>query len=469
LKGGIFLAQEQTNQQNKMGVLPVNKLLLSMALPMMASMLVQALYNIVDSIFVSKISENALSAVSLAFPVQNLMIAIASGTGVGINAYLSRSLGENNRRNVNRAATNGIMLVFISSLLFLIFGIFFVRMFFEAQSADNTEIIDYGVQYLRVCSILSFALFGQVTFERLLQSTGKTFYTMITQGTGAIVNLILDPILIFGLCGLPEMGVVGAALATVMGQMIAMGLAIFFNLKKNKEIKFSFKRFRPHLKTIKIIYSVGIPSILMISIASVMTFGINQILIGFSSTAVAVFGVYFKLQSFIFMPVFGLNNGMIPIIAYNYGALNKDRILKTIRLAVTYAVSIMIVGFCVFQFFAQWLLQLFDASEEMIQIGTPALRIISMSFIPAGFCIIIISVFQSFGKGVISLIISVIRQLVILLPVAFLLSFLCDGGYVVPIWFAFPIAEISAVILSIIFFIRVNKTIIKPLDDSKAG
>ena len=457
------MEREQDKQQNKMGVLPINKLLLSMALPMMASMLVQALYNIVDSIFVSKISEDALSAVSLAFPVQTFMIAIGSGTGVGINAYLSRSLGENNRRNVNRAATNGIMLVFISALIFIIFGLFFVRMFFDGQSADNPEIIEYGVSYLSICSVLSFALFGQMTFERLLQSTGKTFYAMITQGTGAIINLILDPILIFGLYGFPEMGVAGAALATVAGQIIAMGLAIYFNLKKNKEINFSFKRFRPHLKTIKTIYSVGIPSILMMSIGSIMTFGINQILISFSSSAVAVFGVYFKIQSFVFMPVFGLNNGMIPIVAYNYGALNKERILKTIRLAVIYAVSIMVVGFIVFQTCTEWLLQLFDASDEMLQIGVPALRTISMSFIPAGFCIIIISVFQSFGRGVISLIISVIRQLVILLPTAFLLSFLCEGNYVAPIWFAFPIAEVSAVVLSVLFFIKIHKTVIKPL------
>ncbi len=460
------MSKGEKTQQNKMGVLPVNKLLLSMGLPMMASMLVQALYNIVDSIFVSQISEDALSAVSLAFPIQNLMIAIASGTGVGINAYLSRSLGENNQKKVNQSATNGVFLCILSSLIFVLFGLFFVRMFFEGQSDGNQNIIEYGVDYLSVCSFLSIGLFGQVTFERLLQSTGKTFYTMLTQGTGAIINIILDPIFIFGYLGFPEMGVTGAALATVVGQMVAMCLAIYFNLKKNHEIHFDIKKFRPHLKTIKIIYSVGLPSILMISITSIMTLGLNSILISFSSTAVAVFGVYFKLQSFIFMPVFGLNNSMIPIVAYNYGARNKDRITKTIKLSVMYAVSIMIVGFVIFQVFTPSLLQMFDASEDMITIGVPALRIISLSFIPAGFCIIIISVFQSFGKGFLSLIVSCVRQLVVLLPVAYLLQFLCEGTNVEPIWYAFPIAEVTAILLSSGFFVMVYKNIIKPLGNN---
>ncbi len=463
------MSQEQTKQsQNKMGVLPINKLLMTMALPMMASMLVQALYNIVDSIFVSKISEDALSAVSLAFPVQNLMIAIASGTGVGINAYLSRSLGENNRKNANRSATHGIVLAFLSSLLFVIFGLFFVRLFFESQSAENQAIVEYGIEYLEVCSILSLGLFGQVTFERLLQSTGKTFYAMITQGLGAVINLILDPILIFGYLGFPEMGVSGAALATVIGQFFAAALAIYFNITKNKELNLSFKRFVLHFKTIKIIYSVGIPSILMVSISSIMTFGLNKILIDFSSTAVAVLGVYFKLQSFVFMPIFGLNNGMIPIVAYNYGSLDPERIKKTIKLAVTYAISIMIVGFLIFQIFTEPLLRLFEASDEMIAIGIPALRVISLCFIPAGFCIIIVSVFQAFGKGILSLIVSVVRQLVVLLPTAFILSFFCENSYVTPIWFSFPIAELSGVVLSVLFFISVYKKVIKPLGTKKA-
>ncbi len=444
--------------------MPVNKLLMSMALPMMASMLVQALYNIVDSMFVAQISEDALSAVSLAFPVQTFMIAIGSGTGVGMNAYLSKSLGENNLRKVNRAATNGLFLVFVSSIIFIIFGLFFVDIFFQSQAAGNQAVVDYGDDYLRICSIFSFAIFGQMTFERLLQSTGKTFYTMITQGMGAIINIILDPILIFGYFGFPELGVAGAAVATIIGQTCAMSLAIYFNIKKNTEVKLSFKRFRPHFKTIKIIYAVGIPSIIMMSIGSVMVLGINQILAGFSLTAVAVFGVYFKLQSFVFMPIFGLNNGMIPIVAYNYGALKKDRLIKTIKLSVIYAVSIMIVGFLIFQFFTGELLDIFEASDEMKEIGIPALRIISLSFIAAGFGIIMGSVFQAFGQGVLSLIVSIIRQLFVLLPVAYVFSLFCEGNDIDLIWFAFPVAEIASVIFSTIFIIRVYKRIIKPMD-----
>jgi len=453
--------------ENKMGVMPVNRLLMSMALPMMASMLVQALYNIVDSMFVAQISEDALSAVSLAFPVQTFMIAIGSGTGVGMNAYLSKSLGENNLRKVNRAATNGLFLVFVSSIIFIIFGVFFVDMFFQGQAAGNQAVVEYGDDYLRICSIFSFAIFGQMTFERLLQSTGKTFYTMITQGMGAIINIILDPILIFGYLGFPELGVAGAAVATIIGQACAMGLAIYFNVKKNTEVKLSFKRFRPHLKTIKTIYAVGIPSIIMMSIGSIMVLGINKILAGFSLTAVAVFGVYFKLQSFVFMPIFGLNNGMIPIVAYNYGALKKDRLIKTIKLAVVYAVSIMIVGFLIFQLFTGKLLDIFEASNEMKEIGIPALRIISLSFIAAGFGIIMGSVFQAFGQGVLSLIVSVIRQLFVLLPVAYIFSLFCEGNDIALIWFAFPVAEVASVIFSTIFIIRVYRKIIKPMDKMK--
>lgn len=465
LKEVIALSEQS---QNKMGTMPVNKLLLSMALPMMASMLVQALYNIVDSMFVAKISEDALSAVSLAFPVQTFMIAIGSGIGVGMNAYLSRSLGENNMRNVNRAAANGIFLVLVSSIIFIIFGLFFVKMFFESQAPGNEVVIGYGVDYLTICSTFSVALFCQMTFERLLQSTGKTFYTMITQGMGAIINIILDPILIFGYLGFPKLGVAGAALATIIGQACAMVLAIYFNLTKNKEIKLRFKRFRPHLETIKVIFAVGVPSILMMSIGSIMVFGVNKILTGFSLTAVAVFGVYFKLQSFIFMPIFGMNNGMIPIVAYNYGAVKKDRIIKTIKLSVIYAISIMIVGFIIFQFFSGELLDIFDASAEMKDMGITALKTISLSFIPAGFCIIMGSVFQAFGKGVLSLIISVIRQLVVLLPAAYVLSLFCEGSNVDLIWFAFPLAEIASVIFSTIFIFRVYKNVIKPMDNMKS-
>ncbi len=445
-----------------MGTMPVNKLLISMALPMMISMLVQALYNIVDSIFVSQISEDALSAVSLAFPIQNLMISIGSGTCVGINAFLSRSLGEGNTENANKAANNGVFLAVLSALIFVIFGVFFVEPFFVSQSEGSQTITNYGIEYMSVCCCFSLGAFGQMTFERLLQSTGKTFYTMITQGTGAIINIILDPLLIFGYCGFPELGVTGAAIATVIGQFCAMFLAIYFNIKQNHEITLKIRGFRPSFKIIKRIYAVGIPSILMISIASIMTFGLNKILISFSSTAVAVFGVYFKLQSFIFMPVFGLNNGMIPIVAYNYGAAKKDRLTKTIKLAVIYAVCIMALGFLIFQFGSELLLQIFKASDDMKRIGVTALEIISLSFIPAGFCIIMSSVFQSLGNGVLSLIISVVRQLVVLLPVAYILSLVCNGN-VDYIWFAFPTAETFSVGLSILFIIYTYKKKIKPL------
>lgn len=457
------MTNEQTlPKENKMGVMPINKLLISMSLPMILSMLVQALYNIVDSMFVSRIGEDALTALSLAFPMQNLMIAVGAGTGVGINALLSRSLGEKNEAEANRSANNGIFLAILSCCVFMLFGFFFSRSFFETQT-DEAAIIDYGTTYLSICSIFSIGIFGQVTFERLLQSTGKTFYTMITQGTGAIINIILDPILIFGLFGLPKLGVAGAAYATVIGQVVAAILAIIFNLKVNHEIKLQIKGFRPCAKTIGKIYSVGLPSIIMMSIGSVMTYGFNNILLKVlhSTTAAAVFGAYFKLQSFIFMPVFGLNNGMVPIIAYNYGAKKKDRMIKTIKLSVTYAVSMMIIGLIVFQLFPAKLLSIFDASENMLSIGTVALRIISIHFIFAGFCIIVGSVFQALGNGVLSLIISAARQLVVILPAAYILG-TCFGLNAV--WFAFPLAEIVSLILSTIFLRHTYKTKIHPLD-----
>ncbi len=450
------------SQENKMGVMSVKKLLLSMALPIMASMLVQALYNIVDSIFVAQVSQDALSAVSIAFPVQNLMISIASGTGVGINAYLSRSLGEKNEKNVHKAATNGLFLAMLSTLVFIIFGLFFVDMYVESQT--STPIIsEYSKEYITICSVLSFGIFGQITLERLLQGTGKTIYTMFTQGIGAIINIILDPILIFGLLGFPELGVSGAALATVIGQICAMFLALFFNLKKNHEINFSFKGFKPHLKTIKTIYSVGVPSILMMSIASIMVYGMNKILGDFSDTAVAVFGVYFKLQSFIFMPVFGLNNGMVPILAYNYGAAKKDRIIQTIKFAIGCSVCIMVVGFAVFQLFPKELLDMFDASTDMEAIGTIALKVISLSFIPAAFNVILLSCFQAFGRGFLSLVVSVFRQLIILLPAAYVFSLFCEGTDVSLIWFSFPIAEIASALFCAVFTIKVYREVIKPI------
>ena len=444
-------------KENKMGIMPVNKLLFSMSLPMMLSMFVQSLYNIVDSIFVARINENALAAVSLAFPLQFLMIAVASGTGVGINALLSRSLGEKNMDRANRAANNGILLALASSLVFILFGLTFVRQFFERQTT-NLEISGFGTSYLTICTLGAFAVFGQITFERLLHSTGKTFYSMITQGVGAITNIILDPIMIFGLLGFPKMGVSGAALATVIGQFTAMLLAIYFNLHLNHEIKLRLKWLRPHWPTIRTIYKIGIPSVLMMSIGSIMVFGMNKILLSFTTTATAVFGVYFKLQSFIVMPVIGLNNSMIPIIAYNYGARKKDRIVEAIRLSVTYATIIMAVGIFLFQVFPRELLLMFNASDEMIKIGVPALRAISLHFAFAGFCIICSSVFQALGNGLFSLFISAGRQLVALLPAAYLLSII---GGLYAVWWAFPIAEIVSLIMSVFFLRHVYITKIK--------
>ncbi len=446
-------------QENKMGVMPENKLLISMAVPMMLSMLVQALYNVVDSIFVSRISEDALTAVSLAFPVQNLMIALGAGTGVGINAFLSKSLGEKNQKMANKAAHNGIFLMIITSIACALFGIFGSRWFFTTQT-DDVTIIEYGHQYLSIVMTFSFGLYGQFVTERLLQATGRTLYTMFTQGLGAIINIILDPILIFGMFGLPAMGMTGAAVATIIGQIIAAILGVWFNVKKNPDIQLKIKEIKPDKEVIKKVYSVGVPSIIMGSIGSVMTYGMNKILMGFSSTAAAVFGVYFKLQSFFFMPVFGLNNGMVPIIAYNYGARRKDRMMKTLRLSITYAVSIMIVGFLVMQVFPAQLFSLFEASEEMLAIGVPALRTISFSFLFAGYCIIVGSMFQALGNGILSMIVSIARQLVVLLPVAFLLSL---TGNVNLIWLSFPIAEIASLVLSSIFLYRIYKKVIKPL------
>lgn len=440
--------------------MPVNRLLLSMSLPMIISMIVQALYNVVDSIFVSFISENALTAVSMAFPIQNLMISVGAGLGVGINALLSRSLGEKNQEKANQTAVQGIFLVAMSFLLFLLFGVFGSSAFMHSQT-DISEILESGTIYLTICSSLSFAIFGQMTFERLLQSTGRTMYTMITQGTGAVINIILDPILIFGYLGFPKLGVAGAAIATVFGQFVAFLLAVFFNLRKNTDIQISFRGFRPHARILKEILAVGIPSIIMQAISSVMTFGMNKILFRFSPTAVAVFGAYFKLQSFVFMPVFGLNNGMVPIIAYNYGAGKRDRLIKTIKLSIAYAVGIMLAGLITIQLIPGSLLDMFNASPQMLEIGIPALRIISLSFVFAGYCIITSSVFQALGNGIYSMIVSIVRQIVILLPVAYLFS---KTGVLSAVWLAFPIAELASLTLCTIFLLRINKNVIHKIN-----
>ena len=446
-------------QENKMGTMPVNKLLISMSLPMMVSMLVQALYNVVDSIFVSRISENALTAVSLAFPIQSLMIALGAGMGVGVNALLSRSLGEKDYDKVSKAAMNGIFLSLINIIIFILIGIFVTKPFYLSQTNDP-EIVTYGVEYLSIVCCCSFGIYTQFIFERLLQSIGKTFYTMLTQGLGAIINIILDPILIFGLLGFPKMGVAGAAIATVIGQIAAGIFAIILNLRKNTEVRLHFKGFRPDPQTIGQIYSVGLPSIIMQSIGSIMTYGMNHILIAFSSTATAVFGVYFKLQSFIFMPVFGLNNGMVPIIAFNYGARKKDRMIHTMKLSILYAELLMLIGFLVFQFLPEPLFRLFDASDHMLSMGIPALRIISIHFLLAGFCIIVGSVFQALGNGVYSMIVSITRQLAVLLPAAYLLSRLGNVNYV---WWAFPIAELTSLSISIFFLIKINRKILQKI------
>lgn len=450
-------------QENKMGVMPVNKLLVSMSLPIMVSMLVQALYNVVDSIFVARISENALTAVSLAYPIQNLMIAIAVGTGVGVNALLSRNLGEKNYREVNNTANNGVFLALLSYAAFLIFGILFSTSYFITQTSD-AQIIEYGASYLSIISIGSIGVFIQIIFERLLQSTGKTIYSMITQGVGAIINIILDPILIFGYFGAPKMGIAGAAVATVIGQIVAAILAIIYNIKVNKEITVKVKGFIPNLRTIKNIYSVGIPSMLMMSITSVTTYGVNNILIKFSSTATAVYGVYFKLQSFIFMPVFGLTNGIVPIIAYNYGARKRERLTKTIKLSIIYALCIMIFGFALIQLFPSEILFLFNASDDMLKIGIPALRIISLSYIFAGVCIVASSVYQAFGNGMLSLVTAVSRQLMVLLPVAYGLSLF---GKVNLIWWSYPIAEIVSFVLTVIFLKYIYNQKVAPMEDDK--
>ena len=447
---------EYNTEENKMGVLPVNRLLLGMSLPMMASMLVQALYNVVDSIFVSRINENALTAVSLAFPIQSVMIAMGGGMGVGVNALLSRSLGEKDFKSVNKAAMNGIFLSLVSYLIFVLVGIFAIRPFYASQTSD-AEIIGYGVDYLTVVCCMSVGMYFQFIFERLLQSTGRTVGTMITQTTGAVINIILDPIMIFGLFGMPAMGVKGAALATVTGQIVAAFFAFFMNLRTNKEVTLSLRGFRPDTEVIGKIYSVGLPSIIMQSIGSVMVYGLNKILIAFSSTATAVFGVYFKLQSFVFMPVFGLNNGMVPIIAYNYGARKRDRMIKTIKYAAIYALAIMVAGTVVFWTFTDKLLLLFAASDHMMSMGIPALRIISIHFPIASFCIIIGSVFQALGRAVYSMINSIMRQVVVLLPVAYLLSL---TGEVNNVWWSFPIAELMSLIVTILFLIKINKEII---------
>ncbi|WP_294521713.1 MATE family efflux transporter [uncultured Pseudoflavonifractor sp.] len=448
-------------QENKMGVMPVNRLLITMSVPMMLAMLVQALYNVVDSVFVSQLSEDALNAVSLAFPIQNIMIALAVGTGVGVNALLSKSLGEQDYERANRTAEHGVLLAAITCVVFMVAGTLLARPFYMVQVANEPVIVEYGTQYMQICSFFSCGIFMEVMFERLLQSTGRTMYTMFTQGVGAVFNIIFDPLLIFGIGPFPRLEVAGAAVATVMGQVVAAVMAILFNHFRNHDIKLSLKGFRVDGWIIRRIYIVGAPSIIMNAIGSLMVFGMNQILLTFTKTATAVLGVYFKVQSFVFMPVFGLNNGMVPIIAYNYGARKKDRLLKTVKLGVLYAVIIMLIGLLVMQTIPDKIFLLFQADENMLSIGVPALRIISLSFVFAGYCVVISAMLQALGEGIQSMIVSIVRQLVVLLPAAWLLAKLGDVNLV---WYSFPIAELSSLALSTVFLARTYQKLIKPLD-----
>ena len=446
-------------RENKMGTMPVGKLIINMSLPMVISMLVQALYNVVDSVFVSRISEQALTAVSLAFPAQNLMIGVATGTGVGVNALLSRALGEKNKGRVSKVAENGVFLALVGYALFLVFGLFGSRVFMASQT-QVSEIIEMGTEYLTVCCGLSFGIFGEIMFERLMQSTGRTFYTMITQGVGAIFNIIFDPIFIFTL----DMGVTGAALATVLGQIVAFILAIVLNHKHNPDVRLSAKGFRPDLRMIGEIYAIGVPSIIMVCIGSVMTFLMNKILILYTAgkeTAATVFGVYFKLNSFIFMPIFGLNNGIIPIVAYNYGAKNRARMIQAVKIAAVIACSVMFVGMLLFLTIPGTLLSLFDASETMLAIGEPALRIISTSFTFAGVCIVLGSIFQALGHSVYSMIVSFIRQLVVLVPCAYLLARVGQRvGNDNLVWLSYPIAEVFSLAVTLILFTKLYRSVI---------
>ena len=454
---------EETPRENRMGTEHIPSLLLKMALPMMLSMLVQALYNVVDSIFVAKISEDALTALSVAFPLQNLMIAFATGLGVGINSLLSRALGEKDRQKADAAAGNGLFLELCAALLFVFIGFVLGPAFVRSQTS-SAIVADHGITYVRICIGAGAFCFIAIFYERMLQATGKTHLAMIGQLVGALINIVFDPILIFGLLGFPKLGVAGAAIATVFGQFCGAMVSLAIHQKKNREIRITLSGLRPRSFTVRTILSVGIPSIIMGSIGSVMTYCVNRILDGFSSTAVAVFGVYFKLQSFFFMPVFGLNNAMVPLIAYNYGARRPARMKQTIRWAIIYACSIMAVGLLLMQLMPDVFLRLFDASDDMLRIGVPALRTISLAFVGAGYAIVLSSTFQALGKGLYSMFVSIARQLVVLVPAAWLLS---RTGQLSAVWWAFPIAELMSALVSTLFFFHLTKTLLLPLEQQQ--
>ncbi len=451
-------------KENKMGTMPVGRLLFTMALPMIMSMLVQALYNIVDSVYVSQVSESAVTALSLAFPIQNLQIGAATGIAVGVNSLLSKSLGERNQQRANAAAGNGIFLVSIAVVFFIIFGIFGSRPYYAMQS-DVAETVEGGSAYTSICCIFILGVFVEILAERLLQASGRTIFTLFTQGTGAIINIILDPIFIFGRFGAPEMGIAGAAVATVIGQWVAAALAVFFNLKFNSDVQFSLKALKPDMSVIKPILTVGVPSMIMMAIGSIMNFGMNQIFLsfpGYGETAAGVFGVYYKLQSFFFMPIFGLNNASISIVAFNFGAKQPKRITKTLRYALGAAMCIMVAGLVAFQLVPELLLSLFNPSETFTAIGVAALRIISIHFPMAAVCIVLGACFQALGNGIYSTITSLCRQLIALLPAAYLLSL---SGNVDNVWWAFPIAEVVSMAFTLFFFARIYRMKISPLMD----
>ena len=446
-------------QENKMGVMPIGRLVVNMALPMIISMLVQALYNVVDSIYVSQISESAVTALSLAFPVQNMQIGFAVGIGVGVNSLLSKSLGQKNQEQANRTAGNGIVLMGIVTVLFMLFGFFGVRPYYEMQSTV-TETVEGGIVYTRICCLLTAGIFMSVLGERLLQATGRTVYTMICQSTGAIVNIILDPILIHGWFGAPAMGIAGAAVATVIAQWVSAAMTIYFNLRHNPELSFAAAYFKLDKATVGSILTVGVPSIVMNGIGSVMNFGMNQILQGFTETATSVFGIYFKLQSFFFMPLFGINNATISIIAFNYGAQKPERITKTLKLTCTVALCLMTFGLLVFQLVPELLLGLFNPSETFLTIGKAALRTISWSFPIASICIALTACFQALGNGIYSTIVSICRQMLVLLPAAYLLSL---TGQVNAVWLAYPVAEVASGTVTLLLFRRIYRQKIAPL------
>ena len=450
--------------ENKLGTMPISKLIWNMSLPIIASMLVQALYNIVDSVFVSWVSEASLTAVSLAFPAQNLMISLAAGTAVGVNALLGRALGAGEQQRVDQVAMNGMFLALVGFVVSCVLGLTCAGAFLRSQTQVE-EIVVMGEQYLHIVMCCSFALFGQIMLERLLQGTGRSLLSMYTQGLGAIVNIILDPVFIF----LFKMGVAGAAVATVIGQICGMLLAAYFNVKKNQDIRLRVRGFRPDWRIIGSIYAIGLPSVIMMAIGSVMTFLMNKILIVYHAaheTAATAFGIYFKLNSFIFMPVFGMNNGVVPIIAYNYGAQNRARMVEAIKRSAVYASAIMVVGMALFLAIPGTLLNIFDASETMLSVGIPALRTICLSFWIAGACIALSGSFQALGKSLYSMVISIVRQLVFLVPIAYVLArYGAANGNSNLVWWCFPLAELASLAVTLAFFRRLYRTLIAKIPE----